>query len=262
MPHGQFEEKVAIITGGGSGIGRETALRLACKGARIVIVDRNRPATKMVVEQINTAGGQAVEHVLDLNDDIDFSIIPATAISAFGPPDILVNSAGMGINRLSLDTSKELWNKVLRTNLDTCFFCSQAVASEMSKRQLGGRIVNISSHAAFFGGTGQVAYAASKAAMLAVTRVMAIELAEHGITVNAIAPGPVTTPMSSKHPVERTTAWMNALPIQRYGTVDDIAAATLFFCSDESSHITGQTLCVDGGFSSAGLMIRKQWAPN
>ena len=262
MANGRFHGKSAVVTGGASGIGRETACRLAREGASVLIVDRNDTEAEATVEQIRTAGGRAEAYIVNLNDEVDYGDIPDRTVGDFGSLDILVNCAGIGANRLVLDTDKDFWNRLLRTNLDTCFFCSQAVAKEMIALDSGGRIVNIASHAALFGGTGQAAYAASKAAMLAVTRVMAIEFAEFGITVNAIAPGPVTTPMSAHHSIERTTAWMNALPIQRYGTVNDIATAVLFFCDKESGHITGQTLSVDGGFSAGGLMIRDAWAAN
>ena len=261
MPGNRFEAMTAIVTGGASGIGRETAGRLARQGASVLIVDRNGPEAGAAIEQIRAEGGSAAAHIVELGESADYGAIPKKAIEAFGGLDILVNNAGIGANRPALDTDREFWNRVLKTNLDTCFFCSQAVAWEMVALKTGGRIVNISSHAALLGGTGQAAYAASKAGMLAITRVMAVELAEHGVTVNAIAPGPVVTPMSAHHPVERTTAWMNAMPIRRYGTVEDIAAAILFFCDPESGHITGQTLSVDGGFTAKGLVVREPWTP-
>lgn len=262
MPDARFGGMAAIVTGGASGIGHETARRLARDGASVLIVDRNETESAATIERIRAEGGKAAAHIVDLDEDADYGAIPGKAIEAFGGLDILINNAGIGANRPALDTDREFWDRVLKTNLDTCFFCSQAVAREMIALGTGGRIVNIASHAALFGGTGQAAYAASKAGMLAITRVMAVEFAEHGITVNAIAPGPVVTPMSAHHPVERKTAWMNAMPIRRYGTVEDIAAAILFFCDAESSHITGQTLSVDGGYSTKGLMIREPWTPD
>lgn len=261
MPEARFGGMAAIVTGGASGIGRETARRLVQEGASVLIVDRNETEAGTAIELLRAEGGNAAAHIVDLDEATDYGAIPKKAIEVFAGLDILINNAGIGANRPALDTDRAFWARVLKTNLDTCFFCSQAVAREMIARGTGGRIVNIASHAALFGGTGQAAYAASKAGMLAITRVMAVEFAEHGITVNAIAPGPVVTPMSAHHSVERKTAWMDAMPIRRYGTVEDIAASILFFCGPESSHITGQTLSVDGGFSAKGLMIREPWMP-
>ncbi len=150
------------------------------------------------------------------------------------------------------DTSLAAWQSVLDLNLTAAFLCARAAARRMTGGW--GRIVNIASHSAILGSAGRGAYAASKGGMVAMTRVLAVELASRGITCNAVAPGPIETAMTARHDAAQRSAWLAALPIRRYGTAEEVAAAVGFLCSRDAGYITGQVLCVDGGFAAAGLL--------
>ena len=177
-------------------------------------------------------------------------------MASFGPIDILVNNAAVVVARSFVDTTLDDLETLLRINLEAPFFCAQAVAKSMIQRRKG-RIVNIASHSGLLGSTHRAAYAASKGGILGATRVMAVELAPYGITVNAIAPGPIESAHTlAAHSGARRAAWDDAVPIGRYGRAEEVAAAAVFLALPAASYITGQTLAVDGGFSTTGLVLK------
>ena len=247
--------RTAIVTGAGRGIGRAIALALAREGASLLAADILEPNALSTAEEIRRAGGDARSLRTDVAHPADAEAMVADAVSAWGRVDILVNSAGVGLTRAFLATTLEEWEYQLRVNLTGTFLCSQAAARAMV-RQRAGRIVNIASLSAQRGGTGRAAYGASKAGVSILTKVMAVELAPHGITVNEIAPGPVNTEMTAvTHDQATRDAYHNLIPMRRYAEREEIAAAAVFLASSEAGFINGHTLNVDGGFAAAGLIF-------
>lgn len=249
----RFSGKVAVVTGAGNGIGAAIAARLAAEGAAVVAADVDAAGVRGVHQKIAAAGGKSAASHTDIREPKQVEALFALARDTFGPAGILINTAGVGAQRHVLDTSLETLAEMYDVNVKGTFLCTQAGARDMMKLG-GGRIVNFSSHSGLLGSSGRAAYAASKGGVIAMTRVMAVDLAQHGITVNAIAPGPIAVP-KQKHNAERREAWMKALPLGRYGTPEDVAGAALFLVSDDAAYITGQTLAVDGGFTAAGLRV-------
>jgi 3-oxoacyl-[acyl-carrier protein] reductase len=253
-----LKEQVAIVTGGGQGIGKAIALRLAADGADVGIIDVNGTIAESTSEEIRDLGRRAVATTTDV---ANFQAVMASMTkiaSDLGRIDILVNSAGIEKRASFLEITPDDWQRQLEVNLSGTFYCSQAAAREMAKRRYG-RIVNLSSVAGLIGPIDLAAYGAAKAGIVGLTRAAALDLADFGITVNAIAPGPIETELM-------LGAWSaDALrerpqhgAIARFGTVDEIAHAALFLASPESSFITGITLSVDGGAVAAGAyMVEK-----
>ena len=245
--------KVAIITGGGSGIGRATALLFAREGARIAIVDRDATAANAAVAEIETAGGTA----LALPGDValpETSAAGAKAVlDAFGHIDILVTAAGFSTGGTVLTTSPEDWNAVFSANVGGTWLWARAVIPAMQRRG-GGAIVTIASQLALAGGRGNSAYIASKGAILALTRTMALDFAADRIRVNAIAPGAIETPLLARSfarrpdPDAARAQSVARHPLGRLGRAEEIAAAALYLAGDAAAFTTGTTLAVDGGW--------------
>jgi NAD(P)-dependent dehydrogenase (short-subunit alcohol dehydrogenase family) len=247
--------KVAIITGSGRGIGREMARLFAKEGARVVIADVDRNNAEKTAAEINALGNEAIALHVDITSPPQIQRLIEETLRHFSQIDILVNNAGVGSNCPFLTTSLAEWELQLRVNLTGTFLCAQAVAQVMV-RQKAGRIVNVASISGQRGGQGRAAYGASKAGVILLTKVMAVELAPLGINVNALAPGPVVTEMSAGTHTEATrNSYCDRIPLRRYGTEKEIAAAALFLGSDEAAFINGHVLNVDGGFGGAGLMF-------
>jgi NAD(P)-dependent dehydrogenase (short-subunit alcohol dehydrogenase family) len=248
-------DRVAIITGAGQGIGREIARLFAKAGARIVVADIDAESASVAAAEIVGAGHVARAITVDIGDPVQVERLMRDTLVDFGRVDVLVNNAGVGLNKPFLTTTAGEWEQQLRVNLTGTFLCAQAAAQVMV-HQGAGTIVNVASISGQRGGQGRAAYGASKAGVILLTKVMAVELAPLGIRVNAIAPGPVDTDQSRGTHTEATRqAYFDRIPIRRYGERNEIAAAALFLASDASSFVVGHVLNVDGGFQAAGLMF-------
>lgn len=242
-----LDSKVAIVTGASRGIGRAVAIAMAKAGAKVVVnYAGNVAAAKEVVDEIVAEGGQAIMVQADVANAEAVEMLVKQTMDAFGRIDILVNNAGITRDSLLMRMKEEDWDAVINTNLKGIFQCTKAVSRIMMK-QKSGKIINMTSVVGIMGNAGQANYAAAKAGVIGFTKSMAKELAPRGITVNAIAPGFITTDMTAVLPEQVKAELSSKIPLGRLGTPDDVAAAVLFLASDFANYITGQTINVDGG---------------
>jgi 3-oxoacyl-[acyl-carrier protein] reductase len=241
-----MQGRIALVTGASQGIGRACALELAAAGATVALAARNQARLAEAVEEIEAAGGQAAAFALDLASEDSIKSAAKEVLARFGKVEILVNNAGITRDGLMLRMKRGDWDEVLTTNLTGAFLLTQAVLSPMLKNRWG-RIVQISSVVGRTGQAGQVNYAASKAGLIGMTRAMAREVASRGITVNAVAPGYIETPMTAALNEQQRAAMMSEIPLGRPGTDRDVAQAVAFLASDAAAYITGHVLDVNGG---------------
>jgi 3-oxoacyl-[acyl-carrier protein] reductase len=232
-------------------LGTAIANQFAKEGASIVCADRDGDRAETTVSAILAAGGSAHAVRADVADPIQCEAQVAETVRRFGRIDIAVNNAGIALHKLALDTSLEDWNKVLCINLTGSFLTAQAAAREMVK-QRSGRIIQIGSISGQRGNMGGLAYGCSKAAVMHMCKVLAVELSGQGIMVNAIAPGPIETGLGQHGPTRRR-GYLDRIPTHSYGNVDAVANAALYLASDECNWVTGHILNVDGGYGAAGL---------
>lgn len=248
--------RIALVTGSASGIGRRVAEKLALdQGLRVYVLDKDHESATAVAQGINAAGGEAKACVVDLADGVRLRDTLSQLTEAFGPPDVLVNNAGMAGLVAAADCSLENWQLTVAVNVTAPMLLMQFAIQHMRQRGWG-RIVNVSSISGLRAGTGRMAYGTSKAALIAMTRQFAIESGAWGITVNAIAPGAIDTPLAqANHSSETRAAYGRMVPMRRYGATDEVADGIVFLCSEQASYITGQTLAIDGGFVAAGMLV-------
>jgi 3-oxoacyl-[acyl-carrier protein] reductase len=241
-----LKEKVALITGASQGIGRATALAFAASGAKVAVAARQVAKLEDLVKEIEAAGGEALAVPLDVADPAQVKTAFAAVLEKFGKLDVLVNNAAITRDTLALRMKVEDWDAVLRTNLTGAYLCIQQALGAMLKARYG-RIVNITSVVAQTGNAGQANYVSSKAGLIGLTRAIAVEVASRNITVNAVAPGFIETPMTDPLPQELKDKMKSLIPLARFGTDKEIASAVMFLASDEAAYITGQVLDVNGG---------------
>ncbi|HLQ64844.1 MAG TPA: 3-oxoacyl-[acyl-carrier-protein] reductase [bacterium] len=244
---GKLDAQVAIVTGGSGALGRAISSALAAEGAAVVVhYASHHNAAEAVVGAISEMGGRAASVQADLSTPEGARQLVSSALESFGKIDILVNNAGMIRDTLILRMKDEDWSTVLHTNLSSAFYCTRAVLREFV-RQHGGRIINIASIVAEVGNPGQANYVAAKAGLIGLTKAVAREVATRGITVNAVAPGFIEAGMTSRLSTEQTRTHIEQVPLGRAGKPEEVAAAVVFFASDDAAYITGQVLNVDGG---------------
>ncbi len=242
----RLKDKVAIITGGARGIGRETALLFAREGAKVAIGDFDREAGAATVQEICQMGGEALFFSVDVTDIKQVQLMVDGTLGGFGRIDILVNNAGITRDAFLTKMTPEQWNQVIAVNLTGVFNCTRAVVPVMIS-QGSGRILNAASVVGLYGNMGQTNYAATKAGVIGMTRTWAKELGRKGITVNAVAPGFIITDMTAKVPEKVLEMMKEKTPLGRLGQPRDVAYAYLFLASDEAAYINGVVLSVDGG---------------
>ncbi|WP_053362128.1 3-oxoacyl-[acyl-carrier-protein] reductase [Bacillus sp. FJAT-27251] len=243
----KLEGKVALVTGASRGIGREVALELAREGANVAVNYAGSEAkAAAVAEEIRSLGREAIVIQADVSDADSVEGMVKQTIEAFGRIDILVNNAGITKDNLLMRMKESDWDEVININLKGVFLCTKAVTRQMMK-QRSGRIINMSSIVGVSGNAGQANYVAAKSGVIGLTKTTAKELASRGITVNAVAPGFITTDMTDKLNEETKNEMLKQIPLARLGEPIDIARTVVFLASEDSRYMTGQTLHVDGG---------------
>jgi len=242
------ERNVAVVTGGGSGIGRATVLALAGAGMAVAAADLNEAAAQ---ETIAMAGGAGAAFAVDVADVASVQEMARAVTERLGTPDVLVNCAGWDETRPFLETDSAFWERVLAINLFGVVAVTHAFLAAMTERGRG-RVVNVASDAGRVGSSGESVYAGAKGGVIAFTKSIAREVARHGLTANVVCPGPTDTPLFRAQPESLQEALVRAVPMRRLGTPDDVATAIAFFASDAAGYITGQVLSVSGGLTMAG----------
>lgn len=241
--------KVALVTGGNSGIGKATAYRFAQQGYRVAIAARRIDLLERVQQDIAQTGAEVMAIAVDVTRHEDVARMVQTLIAAWGTIDVLIHAAGIAPAGTLLDTDEATWDAVIDTNLKGTFLVNQAVIAEMLPHKQGS-IVNIASDAGVTGARNLAAYCASKGGVVLLTKATALDLAREGIRVNALCPGPVETPMTDAMSPEEMTFWKSMLPIQRFATADEVADAAYFLAHAE--YATGSCLLLDGGNTAGG----------
>jgi 3-oxoacyl-[acyl-carrier protein] reductase len=238
--------KLSVVTGAAQGIGREIALLFAREGADVAIVDRNKKSGEDVAKQIRSLGRRSISIGADLGEEDQIEEGFRNISRELGPVDILVNNAGIDTTSLVVDMPTSLWDEMFRINLRSVFLCTRAVLPAMIEKR-SGRIINVASQLAYKGAREMAHYAAAKAGVIGFTRSLAYEVAEHGITVNSIAPGPIDTELFRNLPEEWRKRKLAELPIGRAGRVEEIAPTALLLASEEGAYYLGATLNPNGG---------------
>jgi 3-oxoacyl-[acyl-carrier protein] reductase len=249
----KLKGKIALVTGGASGLGEAIAMDFVREGAAVAVADVNFKAASALAEQLTAQGGKAVAVPLDVANVASVKECVAATISQLGPIDILVNSAGIARLKAFLETTVEDYDLVHNINVRGTFLMAQEVTRTMVGR--GGNVINLASASGRRGNYGRTAYGPGKAAIIRLTEIMAVELSEHHIRVNVIAPGPIETPIVAANLTEAgRVSWTSVVPMGRFGRPEEIATAATFLASADSSFVTGHCLDVDGGFYAGGIL--------
>jgi 3-oxoacyl-[acyl-carrier protein] reductase len=246
-----LQGKVALITGGSRGIGAAVAQALATAGAAVAVCARNGEAAAATASAIAAQGGQALGVAADVSRAEDAERLVKACLDRFGRLDILVNNAGITRDGLVLRMKDGDWSDVLAVNLNGAFYCARAALRVILKQKQSGRIINIGSVVGSMGNAGQANYVTSKAGLIGLTKALAKEVAARGVTVNLVAPGFIETDMTANLPDAVKETYRGQIPLGRFGTAADVAAAVAFLASDEAAYITGQVIHVNGGMWSS-----------
>ena len=244
----RLENKIVIITGAASGIGREIAMLFAKEGAKVVVADVNEKGGEELVAMIKDDGGDGFFALLDVSDREQSRKMVEAAMEKYGKIDVLINNAGITQDAFLTKMTAEQWDRVIEVDLTGVFNCIQAVVGVMLKQE-NGVIINASSISGLYGNIGQINYASAKAGLIGMTKSLAKELGKKGIRVNAIAPGFIVTPMTAAVPNKVLEMMKEKTPLRRLGETMDVAYAYLYLASDEASFVNGAVLCVDGGLT-------------